>query len=255
MLVLLHGFPNSMRQWDNLKGGLEADNLVLNVSYPNFSKEVTLKWGLELGDVVVLLKKTIELVETNNSKEYKKTFIIHDWGSAIGFLFDLTYPGVIHDMVTLDIGIPLDQSIYAQLVTVTYQSYLASAFLIGGPIGDFMVRNFVKYLVPAIWGPNTEKLDDEFLTASIAYYYFHFIKKFVSLLKMFIPYVPSCPVAFIYGKSKNFMFHDKLWLDKIKDKKHTEIHEIADEGHWVNTKSKNNQFLTDLIKRRLNTIK
>ena len=46
------------------------------------------------------------------------------------------------------------------------------------------------------------------------------------------PFMPSCPMLFIYGSDKPLMFHAKAWTDDLLRTKGNEVVEL-DTGHWV----------------------
>lgn len=56
----------------------------------------------------------------------------HDWGAAIGYMYDGAYPGTIQDMVALDIGGEIDlKSLKTVIPICMYQWTFIFAFIIG----------------------------------------------------------------------------------------------------------------------------
>ena len=111
LLVFFHGYPNTLRMWDRMVSKLQGDYRILTLSYPNFHEDVFRKWGIDMRDIVVLAKETIEQVEKIDGKVYKKSIIGHDWGAFLSILFDSTYKGFASQMMTLDIGTGMDKKI------------------------------------------------------------------------------------------------------------------------------------------------
>jgi len=203
MLIFLHGYPNTFRMWDNMIQLLQNDYLILNISYPNFAEELKLKWGLDLNLIPSFIKATIENVEKINKKNYKKMIISHDWGALFTYLFDTEFPGYVDDLVTLDIGIGGDDSIKSKLLSVGYQLYLASAFVIGGRIGDFMTKALMEYFFPRAWGISDSEY--ERIDSSFNYPYYYIWKNIGTYKAKLASYKPSGPICFVYGTKKKKM--------------------------------------------------
>ena len=47
--------------------------------------------------------------------------------------------------------------------------------------------------------------------------------------------MPACPMLFIYGKRKPFMFHAQSWIDALLADPHNQAVPF-DTGHWVMTR-------------------
>jgi pimeloyl-ACP methyl ester carboxylesterase len=245
MLVFLHGWPNTFRMWDKMIEDLKSDHYCLNISYPNFAESLKLKWGMGLMEIVKLIKATVEHVETTNNKNYKKVFVAHDWGSAFSMILTQTYENFVDDLIALDVGVGID-GIKGQLFTFAYQTYLASNFVIGGPIGNFFTRLFVDYFAKP---KEFTKDDDKRLNASWNYMYYYFWWNIKSYMKIIKEFKVKCPIAYVYGKRKPLQFHSAKFLDQLKECEKCEFHEI-DTGHWV--MENNTEFLNKIIRRREN---
>jgi hypothetical protein len=87
VIVFLHGWPNTFRLWDKTIAEIKKEFLCLNISYPNFSSEVHKKWGIDLIDTAHLIKKTVDLVETEQHRKLKNYL-----SPMIGEPFLLTSP-------------------------------------------------------------------------------------------------------------------------------------------------------------------
>lgn len=51
-------------------------------------------------------------------------------------------PELVREMVTIDVGGAIKPGVIGGIILITYQLWLAAAFLIGPPIGDVMARFF-----------------------------------------------------------------------------------------------------------------
>lgn len=49
-----------------------------------------------------------------------------------------------------------------------------------------------------------------------------------------VNFTPSCPVLYIYGERKPFMFHSPQWLESLRNSRGSNVHGMAT-GHWVMT--------------------
>lgn len=230
MIVLIHGWPNTHTLWNEVIEKIQDKYLCLSLSFPNFSEEVKLRWGLDFDQVVQLAKQTIDFVEKDLNKNYEKALLTHDWGSIIGYLVDSKYPKLFKSFISLDVLYQSDSGFKSTILSISYQTYLASAFFIGGPVGDFMVNiiyNVVfKQYISGISEEEIKRID-----SSWGYYYYYFwtnIPKFMKDLKY---YYPSCEFTFIYGNTKGIKFHNEAALDKINKDPKGEVIAVQN-GHW-----------------------
>jgi pimeloyl-ACP methyl ester carboxylesterase len=248
MLIFLHGYPNTFRLWDKLIDQLKKDYLCVNLSYPNFAEGVQRPWGVDIDEIVDLIPKTIDAIEATENKKYKKMVVAHDWGAVIAYLLDFKYPKFIHNLVTMDVGASFEESVKAKLFIFSYQIYLTMNFLIGGKIGKlgttFFINNFAK-----VYGLSND--DHSRIDSSWNYLYYYLWKKIFHYKKTLSNYVPSCPVAFIYGTQKSFMFHNEKFLNLLNSTKDCEVNAV-EEGHWV--MNKNFATVLSIIKRRAQSL-
>lgn len=250
LLIFLHGFPNTMRMWDNMIKDLEKDFYCLNISYPNYSSDLQLKWGMDLNDISEYIKKTIDHVESQINSEkrsYKKIVISHDWGAFFAYMLTHKYDNYLTDMMTMDVGTGIESTISAKLFTVAYQGYLASNFLIGGQIGKYMTKLFVKMANP--FGLTKEDIDR--LDSSWNYPYYYLWRRIIYYSNILKNYEIKTPIAYIYGKNKPFHFHSEKFIDNLEKCEKCEVHAI-DSDHWIMRKPENSKFLCDLIRKRMN---
>lgn len=242
LIVFLHGWPDTLELWGQFIPQFEKDYLILNVSYPNFDDREFSKWGADFPEIVSRLKATIEEV---NQPKRKITFVAHDWGCIYAYLFDQNYPGVISDLIVFDVA----PWVRANALIIAYQLFLAKAFLIGGPIGNGLVRAFVKII--GYKPPYAGKIN-----ASWCYPYYFFWKmiakaKFNPRNLPLYSYRPSCSVAYVWGKNKPMQFQNQKWIDFVKAGKENFIQEI-EASHWIMNDQP--QFVIELIKNRLKAL-
>jgi pimeloyl-ACP methyl ester carboxylesterase len=244
LLVFFHGYPNTNRMWDRMVSQLKGDFRILLISYPNFHESVFRKSGIDLSEVVRLSKETIDQVEINDNKTYVRSLVGHDWGAVFTILFDTQYPGFANRIMALDV-VGGDNKLSTKLFSFTYQTYLATSFLIGGKLGDAMTYFFTN-VIAKIEMNTKEEMDR--INSSWNYFYFYLWKNIFHYKKILSEYSPTCSFTFVYGTEKLFMFHSQDFLDKCSTLKNCKSYSVED-GHWVMSKEKNQIFLIDLIRK------
>jgi len=279
LIVFLHGYPDNNRLWDNIFPAHEKENLVLRMSYPNYDKRMQEKWGRTFPDIIKGIKATIDHVKED--RDYKIFFVAHDWGAYITYLFDKTYPNFINNGITMDIGYKFPQSPGILIRILSYQIYLALAFILPAFIGNFMTSLFVQTFVVTKGHADIANIDEIDASMNYMYYYayrtaffqtaffivFFFLTEtklvFYSLLVLFMiykvltlgssnplaGYKPSFPLGYLYGEKKPFHFHNNKMLDYLKAKEKCEVIEVANRGHWLMVD--NEKQINEIITRRL----
>jgi pimeloyl-ACP methyl ester carboxylesterase len=231
MLVFLHGYPNTLRLWDTAISKLKDKYLCLNISYPNFSKELQLKWGMDLQSIARLIKETIYHVGNKNPQIKKKIVVSHDWGAGLTYFLDFYHPKTVDHIITLDVGLGPDESMKGWLIARTYQSYLAASFLIGGPIGRAMTRLFEMVMMKDAYGMTQE--DKERWNETWNYFYYHRLRNGGQMYTdIYSSYKPSAGIDYIYAKDKVLQFHNNWFLELLKNTPNSSVTAVSG-GHWI----------------------
>lgn len=245
LLIFLHGFPNTSGMWSKIVNEVKDEYLCMTISYPNFSDKLKLRWGLEIDKIVELIKLTIDNYERKTKKDYTKIIISHDWGASFTYMFESKYHNYIKEMITIDVGIGRG-SFKNKLMIATYQLYVASSFLIGGPIGDQMIKFFYNsFIKPVEYGITEE--ESKRVDSSWGYLYYYLWKNLYHIKRFQDDYKRKVPIVYLYGLLKPFHFHDEDFINEIKQDKRSELHAL-NTGHWV--MNGNEKFIVDIIKRR-----
>jgi pimeloyl-ACP methyl ester carboxylesterase len=135
----------------------------------------------------------------------------------------------VSKIVGVDIGDPksLQRSMRPKeaAAVLAYQLCLALAWIVGGSIGDWMTRAMARWArCPS---------DRRYMSSRMDYPYFltwfggrrsyrHQLQRFR----------PACPMLFVFGSRKPFMFHAKAWTDELLARKANQVVKF-DTGHWV----------------------
>lgn len=253
VLIFLHGFPNTMRMWDEIITELQKDFICINISYPNYTEKLQLKWGMDLRDLAFYIPKTVEIAEQDifksnkNQENLNRIVISHDWGAFLSYLIDDKYKGFINQFVTLDVGSGLEESVQAKLFTVTYQWYLTANFLIGDKVGDYFTRLFVRIIPKPVYGISEKELEK--INSGYNFFYYQFWKRCIFFMNFSRSYKTDTPISYFYGKNKSFQFHSQKFIEMVQANKESEFIGLEG-GHWFMEKKENMKLILDLIKRR-----
>ena len=217
VMFMLHGFPDTKELWKDYVKKYKSNYNVVTVNLPLYSKdEVTpdLK--------IAYTKEAIEQKLLHQIKKYKNKEIIilaHDCGAVIAINLVQSNPGIVHKLITLDVGyFPLSINIYDTLQYLyLYQWIIVFPFIL------YHILNINKFNI------YYEKYNTFPLNA---YLYIPFIYQ-----KYDLKYIEnSTNRLFIYGKDKIIMFHKKV---------PTVPTFFVGGGHWAffeNEDSKNKTF-------------
>jgi pimeloyl-ACP methyl ester carboxylesterase len=158
------------------------------------------------------------------------TLLLHDWGCVFGYEFAARNPSRVSRIVAVDVG---DMGSPAARRSLTprqrwqvfaYQFWLAVAWKIGGHPGDRMTRRMARRL--------GSRVDPERIGWQMNYPYA--MQWFGSLggLAHAAPVRPDCPLLYVYGTRKAFMFHSPQWLAWLQGRPGCAVHALPT-GHWV----------------------
>lgn len=255
ILVFLHGFPNTFRMWDEMIKDLKKDFICINISYPNYTDKLHLKWGMDLTDLAFYIPKTVEIAQNeivrnlneNENQNLNRILISHDWGALLSYLIDSKYKGFFNQFVTMDVGSGIEESVKASLLTVSYQWYLAANFLIGNKIGDYFTHLFTKILPKPVYGISENELEK--IHSGMSFFYYQFWKRCIYYMKFTRNYTTESPISYFYGKNKPFQFHNQRFIDMVKANKDSEVFPVEGK-HWFMEKKENMKLILDVIKRR-----
>jgi len=120
------------------------------VTMPFFGKEEFHNtWGYSFPE---MMKQFSEVIE-KHSKNKKVSLVVHDWGSAMGFFLHKERPDLVKRIATLDIGGDNDIEFSTILFSMSYQLLFVLLFVIGDPIGTFILRLWFNFLPDSTFGP------------------------------------------------------------------------------------------------------
>jgi pimeloyl-ACP methyl ester carboxylesterase len=223
-IVMLHGWPDTYRVWDTTVAELKSRYRCVRFTLPGFDIRQPRK-AYSLDATLRILLHIIKKV----SPEQKVILMLHDWGCVFGYQFYMRHKALVSSIIGIDIGDAQSEatrrtySTASKMMVGWYQGTLAMAWKIGGPIGNAMTRMMANALkVPS---------PREYISAKMNFpYYISWVGEEGSYAAM-LPFEAQCPMLFIYGLRKPFMFHSPQWTEALAARKGSKV--VAMEtGHW-----------------------
>ena len=223
-ILMLHGWPDTYRLWDAQVEFLKDRYRCLRFTLPGFDAAQPRR-AYSLDEITGFIGKVVD----EHCPGRKVILMLHDWGCVFGYEYAMRNPHRVAKIVGVDIGdkASLKKSIKPgeQCMVLAYQLWLAAAWVIGGRVGDRMTRFMArKARCPSDPAP---------IGSHMNYPYFNFwFGGRKSIRAQAQAFVPACPMLFIYGRRKLFMFHAPDWAAALKRTPGSAVVEF-DTGHWV----------------------
>lgn len=224
-IVMIHGWPDTYRLWDKQVKYLKKDYRCVRFSLPGYDIEKKSKY-YTLQDQIDTFKAVIDMV----SPHQKVILMLHDWGSVFGYQYYLRNKDRVKKIVGVDVGDAASRKIKlpfkAKVFVMVYQLWLAHAWLLRNSIGNKMTRKMAK-LLKAPGDPNL-------MHAGMNYpYYLKWKPRFVGKKEIEpIPFMPECPMLFLFGTQKPVMFHTQDFINHLNKQEHSQV-VARDTSHWV----------------------
>jgi pimeloyl-ACP methyl ester carboxylesterase len=225
VVLMLHGWPDTRVLWDAQVAALRDQFRCVRFTLPGFEPG-SKRRATSLVEMLTLFDKVVDLV----SRDQPIVLLLHDWGCFFGYQYAMLRPDRIERVIGIDIGDAGSPAHVASLTApakammASYQLWLAAAWRVGGSAGDAMTRAMAR----AIKAP----APPDQIHAGMNYPYdirwtgSHGSYRDRRSLEL------ACPLLFIYGRRKPFMFHSPIWATGVAAQPGCEV--IAmDTGHWV----------------------
>lgn len=223
-IVMIHGWPDTYRLWDAQVAGLKERYRCVRFTLPGFDIGKPRR-AYSLDETVEIFRRIVDQV----SHDRKVILMLHDWGCVFGYQFYMRHPVMVSRIVGVDIG-DVDSEQYVltakgKLMLFSYQVWLAAAWRIGGKLGDAMTRSMAR-TAKAPGDPGS-------ISSHMSYpYYVLWAGAHGGYKEGALQFKPACPMLYIYGKRKPFMFHSPGWLLELASRPGSEVLGM-DSGHWV----------------------
>lgn len=223
-LLMLHGWPDTLRLWDGTVQALQDRYRCCRFTLPGFEAGSPRRRPT-VGEMTQLLHRIVDRV----SPDAPVTLVLHDWGCIFGYQFAMRHPDRVQRIVGVDIGDvealrhTLDRKKMAMVAG--YQLWLALAWKIGGRVGQRMTLSMARSLrAPA--DPATIRWQMNWP------YHLTSFGGAQALPKQSVPIRPACPMLFVYGSRKPFLLHTRRWADALARNPGSRVGSFPT-GHWV----------------------
>ena len=211
-IVMVHGWPDTHRLWDAQAEALKAHYRCVRFTLPGFEPGAP-KRAYPFSDLLEYLRTIVEQFSP-------VTLLLHDWGCLLGYQFAMQHPELVERVIGVDIGDAGSRQHLAEigasgkLKIVAYQVWLSLAWMLGS---DAMARVMARAIrVP----PGRD------VRAQMGYVYAMRWFGVAGGFRGIKVFKPHCPMLYLYGERKPFMFHSRAWAARMKA--------IGfPTGHWV----------------------
>jgi pimeloyl-ACP methyl ester carboxylesterase len=224
-VVMIHGWPDTHRLWDASVKALKSRYRCVRFTLPGFERGAP-KRAYPLDELLETLRHTI----VQACPGERVTLLLHDWGCFFGYQFAMRHPGLVERVIGVDIGDAgsrrhqAELGIGDKLMLVGYQVWLAAAWWIGGRLGDAMAR----WMARVIGCRN----DPGAIHAQMGYGYAMAWFGVAGGLRGVRAFNPHCPMLFMWGERKPFMFHSRPWAEELGTRPGCRTIAFST-GHWI----------------------
>ena len=221
-VVMMQGWPDTWRLWDGQVAALKDRYRCVRFTQPGFDPAKPAR-APSLDELVRIYAAIIDHVSPGRPV----TLLLHDWGCVFGLQYAMRHPERVARIAAIDIGDTNSKAFLqslsgkAKLGVAGYQLWLALAWKLGGALGTRMTRSMARWL--------RCRSDPAPMTWQMNYPYW---MTWTGQLKDSRRIEPTCPVLFMYGERKPFMFHSPRWIERVKALPGGEVLGLPT-GHWV----------------------
>jgi pimeloyl-ACP methyl ester carboxylesterase len=221
-LLMVHGWPDSLALWDGLVAALAPRWRCARFTLPGYAPG-----GPARAPSLDAMVEHVAAIADAASPGEPVGLVLHDWGAFYGYQFAMRHPRRVSRIVGIDVGdagspghvraLPAR----ARAMVAGYQLTLAAAWAMPGAIGDAVTRRMARWLrAPA---------SPEAVGARMNYPYAH---AWSGRFRGALPVEPSCPMLYVHGERKPFMFHSPEWAARLAAMPGCAVHGLR-AGHWV----------------------
>lgn len=223
-IVMIHGWPDTHRLWDSTVHALQGRYRCVRFTLPGFDTGKPRR-AFSVAELTATFKNIVEQACPGQPV----VLMLHDWGCAFGYAFAAQHPALVSKIVGVDIGDAGSRSHLRELrfadklSIAAYQGWLAVAWRIGGSVGGWMTL----WMARALGCPS----DPQFIGSQMNYPYW---QQWAGggARSGAAAFVPACPMLYVYGTKKPFMFHSAAWAEALALRPGGQV--LAFEtGHWV----------------------
>jgi len=207
-IIMIHGWPDTYRLWDAQVAELKQRYRCVRFTLPGFDIDKPRR-SYTLNAMI----RTLLHIVNSVSQKQKVILMLHDWGCVFGYEFYMRNKTLVSAIIGVDIGdaqskaTGRSRSVGQKMMVASYQSTLALAWAMGGPVGNMMTKGMARML-----GAPSPR---EYISSGMNYPYYILTAGAAGSYSSLVPFVPKVPMLYIYGTSKPFMFHSPQWTENL----------------------------------------
>ena len=221
-LLMLHGWPDTASVWDPQVEALREQARCVRFTLPGFDRGHPRR-AYAIEEIVATIARIADAV----TPERPLTLMLHDWGCVFGYRYAQAYPDRVAAIVAIDVGDAGSREHLAELPwqakagMAVYQLLLAAAWHLPGRAGgDALTRRIARWARAP--GAAAE------IGAHMNYpYHVQWTRGYGRR-----PFVPHCPMLYVWGSRKPFLFHSHAWLQALEARPGCSMQAFPT-GHWV----------------------
>ena len=228
-VVCIHGWPDTHHLWDDTVAALKSQHRCVRFTLPGFE-------GPPQGSALSLEELTARLLAIVDAVSPGKpvTLLLHDWGCVFGYELAARHPERVARIVAVDIGDARSpeflKSLSAthMLMLVAYQVWLAKCWLVGRFVSTRLANSMTRWMARMMRCPASPDSIHWHMNYPYAMTWFGL----GGGLRRLKNYKPHCPMLYLYGQCKPFMFHSPQWLERLNAAPASQTQKFQ-AGHWV----------------------
>jgi len=228
-VLMLHGWPDTFKLWDGTVAALQDQFRCVRLTLPGFDlvQPARVTSMARMGE---LLCQVLDRVSPGQTA----TLLLHDWGCAFGYEFAAQHPQRVARIVAVDIGdynskaLQRALSLTAKGQVWAYQFWLALAWVLGSHLSQRLGHRMTRWMARALRCPVPAAQIGWQMNYPYAMRWFGL----AGGLQQAAPVQPACPLLYLYGQRKPFMFHSPAWLAQVAAQPGSAVQGFR-AGHWV----------------------